>query len=315
MGVVTKPTYGIQLATESKCYKTGYFIVPQGIVVHSTGTNNPRLNRYVGPDDGVLGKNTYNNHWNRPENTSKGANAFIGKTANGDVMIYQTLPWTMRPWLCGSGTKGSYNKTHIQFEMCEDNLTNETYWRQVRAQAVHLCAWLCQEYNMKVSNVVGHYEAHAAGYANNHGDPRNWMKKFGDSMDLFRADVAALMGTGGGEEVPPVATFIPYTGTVQTKNDGRISLWSTANKASRVLYIMDGEKVRINEAPVSGTTMAKTTYGGKTGYVDTAYLINRVYDSTDTPGGTGEKGVFIPTDDPDALIKILSGMKIYTGGN
>lgn len=27
--------------------------------------NNPNLKRYVGPDDGLLGKNQYNNHWNQ----------------------------------------------------------------------------------------------------------------------------------------------------------------------------------------------------------------------------------------------------------
>ena len=34
-------------------------------MVHSTGANNPNLNRYIGPDDGLLGKNQYNNHWNQ----------------------------------------------------------------------------------------------------------------------------------------------------------------------------------------------------------------------------------------------------------
>lgn len=174
----------------------------------------------MGPDDGVLGKNLYNNHWNQPD-FKKCVHGFIGKVASGAVMIYQTLPWNYRGWGVGSGTKGSYNNSHIQFECCEDGLTNESYWREVRAQAVHLCAWLCQEYGMSVSNVVGHYEAHAAGYANNHGDPRNWMSKFGDSMDKFRADVkAALNGQGipgfGNNITGGQAEMDHYTGMVQT---------------------------------------------------------------------------------------------------
>lgn len=174
----------------------------------------------MGPDDGVLGKNLYNNHWNQP-NFKKCVHGFIGKVASGAVMIYQTLPWNYRGWGVGSGTKGSYNNSHIQFECCEDGLTNESYWREVRAQAVHLCAWLCQEYGMNVSNVVGHYEAHAAGYANNHGDPRNWMSRFGDSMDKFRADVRAVLGgqgiPGAGNNITGGQTEMDhYIGVVQT---------------------------------------------------------------------------------------------------
>ena len=50
--------------TENACYKAGRKITVKGIMVHSTGANNPWLKRYVGPDDGKLGKNQYNNHWN-----------------------------------------------------------------------------------------------------------------------------------------------------------------------------------------------------------------------------------------------------------
>ena len=51
--------------TNNACYKAGRRITPKGIMVHSTGANNPWLKRYVGPDDGLLGKNQYNNHWNQ----------------------------------------------------------------------------------------------------------------------------------------------------------------------------------------------------------------------------------------------------------
>ncbi len=43
--------------TENACYKAGRKIKVKGIMVHSTGANNPYLKRYVGPDDGKLGKN------------------------------------------------------------------------------------------------------------------------------------------------------------------------------------------------------------------------------------------------------------------
>ena len=42
-----------------ECYTAGRKITPKGIMVHSTGANNPNLKRYVGPDDGLLGKKQY----------------------------------------------------------------------------------------------------------------------------------------------------------------------------------------------------------------------------------------------------------------
>ena len=115
--------------TQNPCYKVGKKIKPSGIVVHSTGANNPYIKRYVGPDDGILGKNQYNNHWNKSSAT-KCVHAWIGKVADGSLKVYQTLPWDHRCWGVGSGKKGSYNSTHIQFEICEDGLTNEEYYTE-----------------------------------------------------------------------------------------------------------------------------------------------------------------------------------------
>lgn len=182
--------------TENRCYKAGKRITPTGIVVHSTGANNPNLKRYVGPDDGILGKNTNNNHWNNVKAT-KCMHAFIGKVADGSVRVYQTLPWDYRCWGVGKGPNGSYNDSHIQFEICEDAKTDETYYREAFTHAARLCAHLCKLYGIKVENIVGHYEAHAAGYGSNHGDPRSWQRKFGGSMDAFRTEVAELLATDG----------------------------------------------------------------------------------------------------------------------
>jgi hypothetical protein len=73
------------ILTNNACYKAGRTITPKGIMVHSTGANNPWLKRYVGPDDGLLGKNQYNNHWNqdKPGGRQVCVHAFIGKLANG----------------------------------------------------------------------------------------------------------------------------------------------------------------------------------------------------------------------------------------
>ena len=95
------------ILTNNACYKAGKTIKPKGIMVHSTGANNPWLKRYVGPDDGLLGKKQYNNHWNqdKPDGRQVCVHAFIGKLANGSIATYQTLPWNHRGWH-GGGIPG-----------------------------------------------------------------------------------------------------------------------------------------------------------------------------------------------------------------
>lgn len=156
-------------------------------MVHSTGANNPNLKRYVGPDDGLLGKNRYNNHWNqpRPDGRQVCVHAFIGKLKDGLIATYQTLPWNHRGWHAG----GDANNTHIGFEICEDNLTDKTYFNKVYKEAVELAAYLCRQYKLTEKNIIGHYEVYQKRIASNHGDPRHWFSKHGKSMDTFRADV------------------------------------------------------------------------------------------------------------------------------
>lgn len=185
--------------TENNCYKAGVKFNPTGIMVHSTGANNPNLKRYVGPDDGLLGKNQYDNHWNTPTPGGRSicVHGFIGKLADGTVATYQTLPWDMRGWHSGKGANGTANDTHIGFEICEDNLSDETYFKAVYTEAVELCAMLCKAYNIKPvkPNIISHAEGHELGIASNHGDPTYWFSKYGKSMDAFRADVQSASVT------------------------------------------------------------------------------------------------------------------------
>ena len=187
--------------TNSDCYKTGKTIKPKGIMVHSTAANNPNLRRYVGPDDGYLGKNSNNNHWNKPGLTSC-VHAFIGKLADGSIATYQTLPWNHRAWHCASGKNGSGNDTHISFEICEASLTDSAYFNKVYKEAVELCAYLCKMYNLTEKDIICHSEGYARGIASNHGDVMHWFPKHGKSMDTFRADVKKLLNdeTGTWEE-------------------------------------------------------------------------------------------------------------------
>ena len=188
------------ILTENACYKAGRKITVKGIMVHSTGANNPWLKRYVGPDDGKLGKNQYNNHWNtyHPGGREVCVHGFIGKLADGTVATYQCLPWDHRGWHAG----GSANNTHIGFEICEDDLTDGAYFAKVYKEAVELCAYLCKQYGLTEKNIICHSEGYKQGVASNHGDVMHWFPKHGKSMDTFRAEVKALLTTDAKEDEP-----------------------------------------------------------------------------------------------------------------
>ena len=175
------------ILTNNACFKAGKTIIPKGIMVHSTGADNPWLKRYVGPDDGLLGKNQYNNHWNqeKPGGRQVCVHAFIGKLADGTIATYQTLPWNHRGWHAG----GNANNTHIGFEICEDGLSDSTYFNKVYREAVELCVFLCREFGLTEKDINCHSEGYKQGIASNHGDVLHWFPKHGKSMDTFRADV------------------------------------------------------------------------------------------------------------------------------
>ena len=193
------------------CYKTGEEMTdgqPTGIVVHSTGANNKNLCRYVQPvatqvyyneviND--LGKNIYGNHWNRSAvemGTRVCVHGFIGVNAKGEIETYQTLPFDICCWGVGSGKKGSYNynpTARVQFEICEDSLTDKTYFDKVMKEAQEFCAYLCDQYKLPVSSICSHYECGQAGYGSMHGDIDHWLKKFGKDMKWFRDEVQKIL--------------------------------------------------------------------------------------------------------------------------
>lgn len=194
--------------TEHPCYNgKKRAISPVGILVHSTGAINPELRRYVDSEE-LLGRNQYNNHWNKP-NATKSVHAFIGYDKAYDVIIAETLPHDIACWGAGKGRKGSYNydpHAYLQFEICQGSNADSTYYWKVIHVAEEYCAHLCKLYGWTAENITSHAEAHAAGYANNHSDPQNWMKHFGDDMDKFRDRVQALLcGTDvpEAEPIPP----------------------------------------------------------------------------------------------------------------
>lgn len=201
------------MMTNSTCYKGTKKMTPKGILWHSTGANNPNLKRYVQPSENdsnyenlisLLGINKSKNDWNHKVRQA-GLNAWIGKLVDGTVATVQTMPWNYKPWGCGNGTYGSCNDGWIQFEICEDDLTNQDYFNKVYKEACELTAYLCKEYNLDpigiieykghlLPTILCHADSHKFGFGSNHGDIYTWFNKYGKNMDTVREDVCKLLG-------------------------------------------------------------------------------------------------------------------------
>lgn len=200
------------MMTNSTCYKQTRKMDIKGVLWHSTGANNKTIKRYVQPSENdkncqsliaKIGKNTSRTDWNHSSQQA-GVNAWIGALADGSVAAVQTLPWNYRPWGCGSGPKGSCNTGWIQFEICEDNLSDPNYFAKVYKEACELTAYLCKTYNINpngsvnvngvtVPTILCHQDSYQLGLGSNHADVYHWFKKYGKDMATVRKDVAALM--------------------------------------------------------------------------------------------------------------------------
>lgn len=226
--------------TKNRCYQQGRKVTHSGILMHSTGAVNRNLKRYVDASE-YLGENQYNNHWNSAK-ADKAVHAFIGYDKANKIIVAECLPLDISCWGSGSGKNGSCNRTHIQFEICQGSDTDAGYYHAAIAAAEKYCAHLCRERGWTADDIISHKEAAEAGKASNHGDPDNWMKKFGDSMDAFRARVNALLGVTVTVKKPePVKaeTAAGYTTYTVVKGD---TLWRIAykklGKGSRYKEIM-----------------------------------------------------------------------------
>lgn len=228
--------------TKHPCYNAKKKkITPVGIFVHSTGAVNRELRRYVDAAE-ELGRNQYNNHWNKT-NATKSVHAFIGYDKDKKVIVAETLPHDIACWGAGGGSKGSYNynpHAYIQFEICQGSNDDADYYWKAITVAEEYCAHLCKLYGWVADNITSHAEAHKKGYASNHGDPVSWMKHFGDSMDKFRERVQARLN---GTETPTTAPVDkPKQDNTQTAGTAQ----KAENKPESVVYNM--KTLRINSS-------------------------------------------------------------------
>lgn len=198
------------ILTKNPCYTCGRTITVKGLVLHSVGCPQPKASVFV-------------NNWNSASYNRACVHAFIDGIT-GDV--YQTLPWNRRGWHVGSGSKGSYNNSHIGVEMCEPDCIKYTggssftcsdktraveIAKRTYNSAVELFAFLCKKYNLDPladGVIVSHKEASARGYGSNHGDPEHLWKGLGlpYTMNTFRKAVAELVNKSSDNSSNPSST-------------------------------------------------------------------------------------------------------------
>lgn len=264
------------LFTKNDCYKAGKTIMPKGIMIHSTGANNPALKRYVGPDDGQLGGNRYNNHWNQP-GLPVCPHAFIGRLENGGIAAYQVLPWNYRGWHAG----GKANDTHIGIEICEDGLTDGMYFNAVYREAVELCTYLCKKYSINPGNILCHSEGFKRGVASNHADVMHWFPKHGKSMDTLRADVKALLEPAppAKPEIKPAQTPVVTKPAASSGNSfkvgDRVKIKASAAKYTTGQTIpvwLKGKSIYVRQQGTGRTLVSTMSTGPVTGWVKTGDL-------------------------------------------
>lgn len=186
-----------QLLGLNACFTAAQKIYPKGIMVHSTGANNPRIRRYV-PGNALIGYNTSGNHWDQTNAQYRAkfgkdlnvcVHAFIGYLADDrTVGVVQTLPYDYMGWHCGS----TGNRTHLSFEICEDDLKNEEYFYIAMETAQRYCAYLMKAVigTDNPAVVISHHEGHLKGIASNHADIDHWLKIYKRDMEWFRECVA-----------------------------------------------------------------------------------------------------------------------------
>lgn len=284
--------------TNNPCYKGTKPMTVLGVLWHSTGANNKNVKRYVQPskdnpkyDELIahLGKNQYNNSWN---NTTRkvGMNAFIGVVASGEVETIQTMPWDWRPWGCGSGSKGSCNNGWIQFEICEDGLTNKAYFDKVYKEACELTAYMCKMFNLdpqgttktgkatSVPVILCHADSNKLGLGSNHGDVLHWFKKYGKTMQDVRDDVEKLLKSSSSTiPTPTPAPVVPEvkpsvnTSSTLTGATDEEKIWNFLLKTLNNEFGVAGLMGNLKAESAFKSKNLQSSYEKKLGYTDDTY--------------------------------------------
>lgn len=193
----------VRYATSNGAYTSGRKINPQGAVNHSVGCAQPSAEVFFK----LMNKS----------DAGWGVNAILGDFHQGDGRIILCLPYDARPWGCGSGKKGSWNNTKIQWEVCEPaghtyaggtminyNVEkNQTFFDRMWKMLVAWNVYIVKKFGYPISGISDHAESYKAGYGSNHADMGQWLPKHGKSMDALRAEVAQILNNeGSGPDMP-----------------------------------------------------------------------------------------------------------------
>lgn len=183
----------VRYATENGAYCAGRTIDPNGCVNHSVGCAQPNVDVFF-------------DLMNR-SSAGWGVNAILGDFHKGEGRILLVLKENARPWGCGSGKKGSWNNSKVQWEVCEpsghtyaggtmlnyDVAANQAYFDRMWKMLVAWNVYMAVRFGYPVSEINDHAESYAAGYGSNHSDIGQWLPKHGKSMDALRAEVQAIL--------------------------------------------------------------------------------------------------------------------------
>ena len=188
-------------ATQNGAYRAGRTISNhQGCVNHSVGCAQPKADVFFSS------MNKTSAQW--------GVNAILGDFHTGEGRILVTLDLKARPWGCGAGSRGSWNNTKIQWEVCEpaghtyaggtmiayDVEKNQGYFDRMWKMLVAWNVYCAVKLGYPVSGISDHAESYRAGYGSNHSDMGQWLPKHGKSMDALRAEVQAILENEEDEE-------------------------------------------------------------------------------------------------------------------
>lgn len=190
----------VRPATRNGAFRSGRSINPTGAVNHSVGCAQPSVEAFF--------------RLMNDEDAGWGVNAILGDFHKGEGRIILALDIEARPWGCGSGKKGSWNNTKVQWEVCEpaghtyaggtmigyDVEKNAGYFERMWKMLVAWNVYCVVKLGYPVSGISDHAESYRAGYGSNHSDMGHWLPKHGKSMSALRAEVQAILDNENKEE-------------------------------------------------------------------------------------------------------------------
>lgn len=256
--------------TKNRCYQAGAVCKKTGIQIHTIGTGQ-------GTAQAVA------DYWNQAA-VSACVHYCVDADAAGRVL--QFLPENLRSW----ADAGWGNNHLITIEICEsDNISytggvaytvrnmekfKADILRGYRT-AVELCAHICKQYGWnpqaKLANgmylISSHAEGAAAGLSSNHADPDHVWRRFGLTMDGFRADVAKRMQTKPelkeGRKVRLTQDIAIRDGvSVKYRTAGYVKYTELSASAKKKARRIAGNKARLKKNTLVEILERKTAWDG-----------------------------------------------------